>query len=198
MMPTPPRILVIYAHPASHRSRVNHQLAEAAKTLLNVQVHDLYETYPDFHVDISHEQKLLVAADLIVFQHPIQWYSMPALLKEWVDVVLEPGWAYGHNGTALHGKNFWLVATTGGMPESYQETGYHRHPFSAFLPPFEQTARLCGMRWLAPCIFHGAHQVDDNMVKAHIAHYLERLRTYPYWPELNDTDKASNHHLLDQ
>jgi putative NADPH-quinone reductase len=197
-MPSSPRILVIYAHPASHRSRINLQLVEAAGNLPNVQIHDLYETYPDFHIDISHEKKLLAAADLVVFQHPIQWYSMPSLLKEWVDVVLEHGWAYGSGGNALHGKDYWLVATTGGTSESYQKTGYHRHPFSAFLPPFEQTAQLCGMRWLPPHILHGAHQANKDVAAAHIATYLERLRIYPHWPELAASGNAVDHITHDQ
>ncbi|HEY8099269.1 MAG TPA: NAD(P)H-dependent oxidoreductase [Burkholderiaceae bacterium] len=197
-MPPTPRILVIYAHPASHRSRINHLLIEAAKNLPNVQIHDLYETYPDFHIDIPREQELLATADLVIFQHPIQWYSMPSLLKEWVDVVLEHGWAYGPGGTGLHGKDYWLVATTGGTAESYQKTGYHHYPFSAFLPPFEQTARLCGMRWLTPHILHGAHQVDEDAVAKHVASYVERLRTYPHWPELADTSNAVDHTSQDQ
>ncbi|MGZ3254051.1 MAG: glutathione-regulated potassium-efflux system oxidoreductase KefF [Burkholderiaceae bacterium] len=197
-MPATPHILVIYAHPASHRSRINHQLLEAAKSLPNIQVHDLYETYPDFHIDIPREQELLAAADLVVFQHPIHWYSMPSLLKEWVDAVLEQGWAYGPGGTRLHGKDYWLVATTGGTTESYQKNGYHHHPFSAFLPPFEQTARLCGMRWLAPHILHGAHQVDESVVAKHVATYLERLRAYPHWPELISASNTITHTPQDQ
>lgn len=183
-MSASPSILVLYAHSAPHRSRVNRRLVEAASTVPNVRLHDLYETYPDFNIDVAHEQALLADADLVIFQHPIQWYSAPALLKEWFDVVLEHGWAYGTGGTALRGKHYWLVATTGGASESYQETGYHRRPFSAFLPPFEQTARLCGMHWLPPYILHGAHQTDDATVEAHVARYRERLATYPHWPEL--------------
>jgi len=184
MTPQPPRILVIYAHPAPQRSRVNCRLADAARALPNVEMRDLYEIYPDFHIDIPLEQALLAAADLVVFQHPIQWYSMPSLLKEWVDVVLEHGWAYGPDGTALQGKDYWLVTTTGGMSESYQETGYHQRPFSEFLPPFEQTARLCGMRWLTPYVLHGAHQVSERAIEMHIANYLDRLQNYPDWVEL--------------
>lgn len=193
-----PHILVIYAHPAPHRSCINHLLIEAAKDLPNVQIHDLYETYPDFHIDIPREQELLAAADLVIFQHPIQWYSMPSLLKEWVDVVLENGWAYGPGGTSLHGKDYWLVATTGGTTDSYQHTGYHRYPFSAFLPPFEQTARLCGMRWLAPHILHGAHQIDERVIAKHVAMYVERLRTYPHWPELTGASNPTDHTSQDQ
>jgi glutathione-regulated potassium-efflux system ancillary protein KefF len=181
IMTQTPRILIVYAHPAPHRSRINRRLAEAASTVPNVYVHDLYDCYPDFFIDVSREQALLATAELVVFQHPIQWYGMPSLLKEWVDVVLEQGWAYGPNGNALRGKDYWLVATTGGTSESYREGAYHGHAFSAFLPPFRQTAALCGMRWQTPYILHGAHQVDEALVETHVAGYLRRLQTYPDW-----------------
>lgn len=194
MMSVSPRILILYAHAAPHRSRVNRLLADAARTLPHVHVHDLYETYPDFHIDVAHEQALLTDADLVVFQHPIQWYGTPALLKEWFDVVLEHGWAYGSGGVALQNKGYWLVATTGGSHESYQESGHHQRPFSAFLPPFKQTARLCGMHWLPPHILHGAHQTDDASVAAHVARYRERLASYPHWPELAAPDAHKDLH----
>lgn len=178
------RILILYAHPFPAGSRVNRRLAQAASQVPNVTVRDLYETYPDFHIDVQNEQALLAEANLIVFQHPIHWYSMPSLLKEWVDAVLEKGWAYGDGGTALHGKDFWLAVTTGGPHEACQENGYDRHKFPVFLPPFEQTAHLCGMHWLPPYILHDAHQVDNDAVNAHIDGYRERLATYPHWPDI--------------
>jgi glutathione-regulated potassium-efflux system ancillary protein KefF len=92
--------------------------------------------------------------------------------------VLEYGWAYGPGGTALKGKDFWLVATTGSPEIAYQQGGYHDHPFSAFLPPFKQTAVLCGMRWLPPLILHGARLVDDAVIDAHVTTYLQRLVNY--------------------
>jgi glutathione-regulated potassium-efflux system ancillary protein KefF len=176
-----PRILVLYAHPAPHRSRVNRLLASAAAALPNVTLHDLYETYPDFDIDVAREQSLLEAADLVVFQHPVQWYSMPALLKEWVDVVLEHGWAYGPDGTALQGKDYWMVATAGGVDAAYHPQGYHRHDFDDFLPPFEMTAQLCGMRWHAPLVLFGAHQTSAAQVEAHVEQYRSRLASYPAW-----------------
>lgn len=179
-----PRILVVFAHPAPHRSRVNRRMAEAAATLPNVVVQDLYETYPDFHIDVDCEQALLSEADLVIFQHPIQWYSMPPLMKEWIDVVLEHDWAYGPSGDALRGKVNWLVTTTGGDPASYSESGQHQHPFPVFLPAFEQTARLCGMRWVEPLVLHGARQVGAEQVDAHVENYLTRLADFPNWPEL--------------
>jgi glutathione-regulated potassium-efflux system ancillary protein KefF len=102
-------------------------------------------------------------------------------MKEWVDVVLEYGWAYGTGGTALKGKDFWLAATTGSTVDAYRTGAKHGHAFSTFLAPFEQTALLCGMRWLPPLIFHGARHADNAKVDAHVAIYEDRLKTYPHW-----------------
>jgi len=111
---------------------------------------------------------------------------MPALMKLWVDDVLAFGWAYGPGGTALRGKDLWLVATTGGPQESYHPSSYNRYFFDAFLPPYEQTATLCGMRFLPPLVLHGAHKADDAAILAHLKIYIDRLHRYPEWPELNE------------
>jgi glutathione-regulated potassium-efflux system ancillary protein KefF len=113
---------------------------------------------------------------------------MPALLKLWVDEVLAYGWAYGTGGTALAGKDLWLVATTGGPESSYHPQSYNRYFFDAFLPPYEQTAALCGMRFLPPLLLHGAHSAPEDAVKAHIEVFRERLQSYPNWPELDEID----------
>ena len=173
-----PRILILYAHATPHTSRVNRAMIEAARALPNVTVRDLYETYPDFHINVAAEQALLDAADLVVFQHPIQWYSMPALMKEWLDVVLEDGYAYGDGGNALRGKGYWLCVTTGSPAAAYRVGGQHNHAFEAFLPQFHQTARLCGMTWEPPLALHGAHQVTGEDVAAHVARYVTSLMGY--------------------
>lgn len=179
--PAPAPVLVVYAHPQPHRSVVNRRMAEAAAGVPGVFLRDLYETYPDFHVDVGAEQALLAAAELLVFQHPVQWYGMPSLLKEWVDVVLEHGWAYGRGGDALRGKHFLLAATTGGAEASYAPGAYHGQPFEAFLPPIRQTAALCGMTWLPPVLMHGARAAGEDAVNAHIDRYRDLLATWPAW-----------------
>ena len=97
-------ILVLFAHPAFERSRVHRRLVDAVAELPGITFHDLYEAYPDFDVDVRREQKLLLEHDLVVLQHPFFWYSTPPLVKQWEDLVLEHGWAYGTGGNALHGK----------------------------------------------------------------------------------------------
>ncbi len=123
---------------------------------------------------------------LLVLMHPVQWYSMPALLKLWLDEVLTFGWAYGPGGTALQGKDLWLVATTGGPESSYHPASYNRYFFDAFLPPYEQTAALCGMRFLPPLVLHGAQRASEEAVSTHVKIFQDRLRSYPHWAELAD------------
>lgn len=167
--------LVLFAHPQAHLSRVNLPLANAARKLPGVVVHDLYDSYPDFYIDVPAEQARVNGADVLVFLHPVQWYSMPSLLKEWIDAVLLPGWAYGEHGRALAGKSYWMVATTGSPADAYSVDGVHGRPFDDYLPAFRQTAQLCGMHWETPHILHGARQVDNAAVQAHVNAFTARL-----------------------
>ena len=174
-MAAPARVLVLFAHPAFHRSRVQRALADAVRDLAGVTFHDLYERYYDFHLDVGHEQRLLTAHDLIVFQHPLYWYSSPALLKEWLDLVLEYGFAYGEKGTALHGKRLLSVLSAGGPQDAYTKEGYNRFTLGELLTPFEQTARLCGMEYLPPFVVHNSRALDDEEIGRHAREYRRRL-----------------------
>ena len=185
-----PRVCVLAAHPNWNDSRVNKLLLEDARQLAHVEIRDLYALYPDYDIDVPAEQQSAQAADLIVLLHPIQWYSMPALLKLWLDDVLTFGWAYGMGGTALQGKDLWLAATTGGPESSYHPQGYNRYFFDAFLPPYEQTAVLCGMRFLPPLVLHGAQRASPEEVDAHVQVFGQRLASYPDWPELEELESC--------
>ncbi|MCW7538793.1 NAD(P)H-dependent oxidoreductase [Aquabacterium sp. A7-Y] len=183
-----PQILILAAHPQLHLSRTTRALIDAARGagLGRVELRDLYALYPDFLIDVQAEQAALEAAQLVVWLHPIQWYSMPPLMKLWLDEVLSYPWAYGAGGSHLRGKDLWLVASTGGSEASYHPGGYNRYFFDAFLPPYEQTATLCGLRFLPPLLLHGAHAVSHEELQAHVEVFIERLRSYPDWPELAD------------
>ncbi|WP_205416490.1 NAD(P)H-dependent oxidoreductase, partial [Escherichia coli] len=82
---------------------------------------------------------------LVVLQHPMQWYSFPPLLKLWIDKVLEHGWAYGHDGNALVGKDCLWAVTSGG-DEHHFELGDFPN-FAALAQPLQATAIYCGMNW---------------------------------------------------
>lgn len=170
-------ILVLYAHPAPHKSRVNRRLAAAAREVEGVTFRDLYELYPDFLIDVEEEQKLLKEHDVIVLQHPFYWYSAPSLVKEYLDLVLTYGWAYGKGGTALQGKIMLQAISAGGPEEVYTAQGRNRFTMRQLLAPFDQTAFLCGMRYLAPHTIHGANQFADGASIQPLAQRYARLLT---------------------
>ena len=173
------RVLILFAHPALHRSRVNRALVRAVRDVAEVTFHDLYELYPDFDVDRVHEQELLLRHDLLVLQHPLYWYSTPALVKQWIDVVLEHGWAYGAGGEALRGKRVLSVITAGGGERAYTTDGVNGHTIQQLLAPLAQTARLCGMEYLPPYVLHGTHALADDEIERLAAEYrgvVEALR----------------------
>jgi glutathione-regulated potassium-efflux system ancillary protein KefF len=170
-------IALVYAHPYPNRSRANRLLIDAVRDLPGLDVRSLYDLYPDFGIDIEREQEALARADLIIWQHPLYWYSVPGLLKHWFDKVLAHGWAYGDGGTALEGKTCLWVTTSGGDEAAFLPGGMHGHVFSAFVPPVEQTARFCGMHWEVPVIVHGAHRISDRALAEQARSYRERLVT---------------------
>ena len=167
--------LLLFAHPYSDRSRANRALLERVRDLSGLEVRRLYDLYPDFDIDVAAEQAALGRHGLLIWQHPMYWYSVPSLLKHWIDEVLVRGFAYGAGGTALHGKRCWWVVTTGGNEDAFSRGGMHGHPLSAFIPTIEQTARFCGMQWQEPLVLHGAHQVEKRELEAAADGYRERL-----------------------
>jgi glutathione-regulated potassium-efflux system ancillary protein KefG len=169
------RILLLFAHPAFERSRVNRQLVRAVREIEGSTFHDLYEAYPDLDIDVGREQALLISHDIIVFQHPLYWYSTPAILKEWQDLVLEHGWAYGADGTALHGKKLLSALTAGGRETAYCPEGDNCFTIPQLLAPIEQTARLCGMEYLPPFVVHGTHALTDADISDHAMDYRRAI-----------------------
>lgn len=169
----------MFAHPALERSRVQRRLLTATEGLPYVTVHDLYEQYPDLMIDVRREHALLDAHDVIVFQHPFYWYSAPAILKEWQDLVLLHGWAFGTGGHHLRDKVTLNVVSTGGSSEAYSGRGHLPFTVRQLLAPYEATARLCGLRFLPPFVVPDALRLagGDDMT-SHVARYrrlLERL-----------------------
>ena len=173
-MPARP-IVVISANALARRSHVNRPLAEALAALPDVDVRDLYARYPDYDIDVVAEQRALSCADTGVLQFPTFWFSVPPLLKLWMDEVLERGWAHGPGGTALRGKSCLVVASTRGTEEGYSAEGVHRHPLSSFLLPLEQMALECGMTWRTPIAIHDAYRLDEPGVQRVIAEVMGAL-----------------------
>jgi len=143
--------------------------------LPDVTVRDLYAEYPDFMVDPRREQALLLEHELVVLQHPLYWYSSPAIVKEWLDVVLEEGWAYGPGGTRLNGKFLLNAISTGGPTDTYHDDGRNRFAVRQLLAPYDQTAYSCGMGWLEPFVIHAGRKLDGATLTRKAENYRELL-----------------------
>ncbi len=173
-------VIVYLAHPGQRYSKVNRAMVREAAKVGGITRVDLYADYPRYGIDVEREQDRLIDHDTIVLQFPFFWYSVPALLKDWIDLVLEHGFAYGEGGTQLAGKRMILALTAGGPEGSYSESGYNRFGLRTLLTPLEQTAHLCKMEFLPPYVLYGSIEADrDTDVAEHARGYaalLEALR----------------------
>lgn len=167
--------LVLLDHPDLARSRVNAALADAVRDLPGVTLHDLHAAYPDRVLDVPREQRLVDEHRLIVFQFPFHWYSVPALLKQWMDEVLLKGFAYDGRTPLLTGKTLQVVTSTGGVEDAYRDGGFHRFPMSALLAPLENTAHRTGMAYAPPLVLHDVRGVGDAALAAHALRYRHLL-----------------------
>ena len=169
------KILVLFAHPAFHKSRINKQLIQQVEEIEGVTIHDLYEEYPNFHIDVKREQQLLLEHEIIIWHHPFYWYSAPSILKEWIDLVLEHNFAYGKEGNALKGKAVMSTITAGGRMDAYMEQGYNHYSINQLLYPFEQTSRLCKMDYLPPYVVHGTHLLKEKELDKCVTDYKKLI-----------------------
>lgn len=169
------KVLILFAHPAMEKSRVHKRLVEHIPRSGDIRFHDLYERYPDFDIDVQYEQHLLLKHDVVIFQHPFYWYSSPAIIKQWLDLVLEHGWAYGTGGRALAGKKFMNAISTGGSKNSYTAVGRNKFSLSTYLLPFQQTAFLCDIEYLPPFVIHGTHRLSEADMDLHALQYEQML-----------------------
>ena len=155
------KILVNLFHPHLDSSRVNRAWAQRLAAQPDITVRDIYALYPEGRIDIAAEQQALLAHDRLVFQHPFYWYSVPPLMKQWLDDVLVS------------------AISTGGPADSYQAGGYNGFSMSEFLKPLQQTAHLLKTRFLPAYVFHGAVSASDDDVRrsadAMLAHISDPL-----------------------
>ncbi|MEM7256844.1 MAG: NAD(P)H-dependent oxidoreductase [Pseudomonadota bacterium] len=169
-------VLLYYIHPGHQHSHTNLQMQRAIGAVDGIGRVDLYSEYPRFNINIDREQQRLVDHDFIVLQFPVFWYSGPSLLKEWIDLVLEYGFAYGSEGNALKGKKLMLAVTAGGPEQAYSSDGYQNHKLRTFLTPFQQTATLCKMEFVCPYVLYNSlHTEDTQRIEQHANGFVQLI-----------------------
>jgi glutathione-regulated potassium-efflux system ancillary protein KefG len=106
----------------------------------------------------------------------VYWYSIPPLLKQWIDMVLTYGWAYGKGAEALAGKYLMQVFSSGGTAEVYSKNGHNKRPLRHYMYCHEQTAALCKLNYLPPYVVHGTHKLSDLEIHLKANEYENLLR----------------------
>jgi len=190
------KIVILLFHPLIHQSRVNRKMLEEVNKMEGLSIRYMYDIYPDFHIDVKVEQEVLLKHDVIIWQHPFYWYSSPSLLKEWIDIVLQHGFAFGREGKALAGKKIMTAISSGGSREVYCEGGERNFSIRQLLAPFEQTANLCKLQYLPPFVVHGTHLLDDEGIAAAAIEY-KRIITMLRKDGFNPKDLNSHEYIND-
>ncbi|MCW5942134.1 MAG: NAD(P)H-dependent oxidoreductase [Fimbriimonadaceae bacterium] len=166
--------LVNVFHPMLSRSRVVASWARALQDA-GLSVRDLYGRYPDGVVDPDEERAWCEEADVLIFVHPLHWYSAPWLMKRWIDEVLGHGWAYG-GPDRLEGKSWLSIVSVGAGSEEYGPAGTRRYRVDEFLRPFERTAAFCRMRWVPPLVEFGGGYADEQAIADSSSRVVARVR----------------------
>ena len=172
------KTLVLVFHPNISESRVNKALGAAAESLGGgITVRYMYDLYPDQKVDVAAEQAALEAADRVVLQFPMYWYSTPALLKQWLDDVLLYGWAYGSTGKALAGKELLVAVSTGGAGDAYSRESSYGYTITELLRPLQATANMVQMTYLKPFTTTGTLTITDEALTQRAEDYAAVLQS---------------------
>jgi len=173
--------LIILGHPHFDKSLANKTIIdELQNSNLDIEVRHLQALYPNYKIDAKAEQEALLRHQTIVFQYPVYWYNMPAILKQWFDVVFEYQFAYGSKGDKLKGKNFIPSFTVGAPENEYKTLGEHHFRVYEFCKNLEQTAYYAQMNYVEPFYFHGTSLVaeyTENNVKDKAKNQAKRLIT---------------------
>lgn len=117
------KTLVLFAHPYFEHSTTNVRLLDCYGNLDNVTFRDLYEDYPDFHIQPFRERKRIVEYDRIIFHFPIIWFGLPPLLKLWIDEVFDMRWVSENGINILSGKDALIITSVGGRETNYNSEG---------------------------------------------------------------------------
>lgn len=163
---------ILLFHPDIEQSKVNAALARAASGLHHIAIADMAALYPtgiEMKRDSEREAARLLGADRIVLQFPMQWYSTPALMKQWQDVVLtRMAYIYGDTeGAGLAGKPLMVAATMGAEEATYRPEGRNRFTVAELLAPLQASANRFAMNWRDPFLVYGADALrGDDLAEA--------------------------------
>ncbi len=145
------------------------------------QVEELHASQNNgFTQDIETEIHKIEWCDLMIWQFPLWWFGLPAVLKGWVDRVFAVGRVYGAGQSYERGiirdKQALLSVTTGAPADSFNKEGKHGDIAGILRPIHRGILRFVGFDVLAPQIVYGPAQLTDEQRKWQIAEFARRLQ----------------------
>jgi NAD(P)H dehydrogenase (quinone) len=150
------------------KSYLKRQMEELAAMELGTLAHD-----------IVIEQQKLKEAELVIFQFPLWWFGLPAILKGWVDRVMTMGFAYGagkrYDQGGLKGRRAMLALTTGGPEASYSERGISGAMEQILFPIQHGILYFCGLQPLPPFVVYGPAHMGAEQRQAALESYRQHL-----------------------
>jgi len=190
------KTLVVVSHPEINNSQTQQFLMQGAK-LLDVTWHHVEELQ---EIDVDKEQKLLMAADRIIFQFPLYWYAAPAGLKNWEDKVLTRNFIYGDNNDNLGDKEFGIVVSTGMPLKDFRRGGRENITIDQMMAPYRAIADRAKMKVLPAFTIAQFQYLDDQKQMQLLIDYQRYLtQQYPdtltnrqEWFEREFTDRFKN------
>lgn len=149
-------------------------------------------------IDIVEEQEKLRWCDLLILQFPLWWFSLPAILKGWVDRVFTMGFAYGggawYDNGGLRGRRAMLSLTTGGAEAAYGPNGINGDIERVLYPIQHGVLYFVGFEVLRPFIAWSPANRSAADREAMLINFRERLRYLDEenaieFPRLEDYDE---------
>lgn len=138
--------------------------------------------------DIAAEQDKLIRADFVIFQFPVWWFGMPAILKGWADRVFARGFAYlpgrKYDTGMFKGKLAMLAATTGTSADTYSPDGIDGDILTVFWPIHNGLLRYTGFDVLPPYVAYMPAREDEETRARQLTAYRQRLDAVRHTPRL--------------
>ncbi|MEI6071856.1 MAG: NAD(P)H-dependent oxidoreductase [Verrucomicrobiae bacterium] len=145
------------------------------------QIEEMHATEAaGFAPDIEAELRKLESCDLMIWQFPLWWFGLPAILKGWVDRVFAMGRTYGgdrfYENGVFKGKRALLSVTTGGPAEAYRSGGFNGEMEAILRPIHRGMLRFTGWDVLAPNVVYGPVHLSGEERLASLSAWAARLR----------------------
>jgi NAD(P)H dehydrogenase (quinone) len=158
--------------------------------------------------DVRAEIEKLLWADALILQFPLWWFSMPAILKGWIDRVFAYGFAYGvgehsdkrwgdrYGEGTLAGRRAMLIVTAGGWEEHYAARGVNGPIDDLLFPINHGILYYPGYDVLPPFVVYRVDRLDEADFEPLARRLRERMRTLATTPPIQYRQQNGGDYLI--